>query len=115
MPVWCAETVAICSVRGAYEYAGQKCSATARMYVPESLWPEVSGGGEGGKGRMEGGKKGGKRGKKGGKKGRSEGERERGKEEIKREMGEGEVRDRRKVKGGIQGCMETNMVHVKMY
>ena len=69
MPVWCAETVAICSVRGAYEYAGQKCSATARMYVPESLWPEVSGGGEGGKGRMEGGKKGGKRGKKGGKKG----------------------------------------------
>ena len=50
MPVWCAETVAICSVRGAYEYAGQKCSATARMYVPESLWPEVSGGG----GREEG-------------------------------------------------------------
>ena len=59
--------MAICSVRGAYEYAGQKCSATARMYVPESLWPEVSGGGgreggEGGKGRREGGKKGGSEG-----------------------------------------------------
>ena len=35
--------MAICSIRGAFEYAGQKCSATARMYVPESLWPEVSG------------------------------------------------------------------------
>ena len=38
-----ADNVAICSIRGAFEYAGQKCSATARMYVPESLWPEVSG------------------------------------------------------------------------
>ena len=52
VPVWCAETVAICSVRGAYEYAGQKCSATARMYVPESLWPEVSG--RGGREEREG-------------------------------------------------------------
>ena len=43
MFVYCAENVAICSIRGAFEYAGQKCSATARMYVPESLWPEVSG------------------------------------------------------------------------
>ena len=37
------ENVAYCSVRGAIEYSGQKCSATARMYVPESCWPEVSG------------------------------------------------------------------------
>lgn len=35
------ENVAYCSVRGAVEYSGQKCSATARMYVPESCWPEV--------------------------------------------------------------------------
>ena len=34
---------------------------------------------------------------------------------MRREMGEGEVRDRRKVNGEIQRCMETNMVHVKMY
>ena len=36
------ENAAICSVRGAFEYSGQKCSATARMYVPESCWPEVT-------------------------------------------------------------------------
>ena len=123
--VWCAETVAICSVRGAYEYAGQKCSATARMYVPESLWPEVSGrggreGGEGGREEREGrgeGREGRREGREGKREGRREGvreeggregERERGKEEIRREMGEGEVRNRRKVKGGIQACMETN-------
>jgi len=29
------------SVRGAFEYSGQKCSATARLYVPSSLWPAV--------------------------------------------------------------------------
>lgn len=28
-------------VRGAYEYQGQKCSASSRLYVPESLWPHV--------------------------------------------------------------------------
>ena len=28
-------------VRGAYEYQGQKCSASSRLYIPESLWPEV--------------------------------------------------------------------------
>ncbi|ABN64906.2 delta-1-pyrroline-5-carboxylate dehydrogenase [Scheffersomyces stipitis CBS 6054] len=27
------------SLRGAYEYQGQKCSALSRLYVPESLWP----------------------------------------------------------------------------
>ena len=35
------ETVVNCTVRGAFEYSGQKCSATSRMYIPESLWPEV--------------------------------------------------------------------------
>jgi len=29
-------------VRGAFEYQGQKCSAASRVYVPESLWKEVS-------------------------------------------------------------------------
>jgi 1-pyrroline-5-carboxylate dehydrogenase len=28
-------------IRGGYEYQGQKCSATSRVYVPRSLWPEV--------------------------------------------------------------------------
>lgn len=28
------------SIRGAFEYQGQKCSALSRLYVPESLWPE---------------------------------------------------------------------------
>jgi len=28
-------------IRGAFEYQGQKCSATSRAYIPESLWPKV--------------------------------------------------------------------------
>ncbi|KAI1434652.1 delta-1-pyrroline-5-carboxylate dehydrogenase 1 [Xylaria sp. CBS 124048] len=28
------------TVRGAFEYQGQKCSATSRLYVPKSIWPE---------------------------------------------------------------------------
>jgi len=28
-------------VRGAFEYQGQKCSAAARAYIPDSLWPAV--------------------------------------------------------------------------
>jgi 1-pyrroline-5-carboxylate dehydrogenase len=28
-------------VLGAFEYQGQKCSASSRSYVPKSLWPEV--------------------------------------------------------------------------
>ena len=28
-------------VRGAFEYQGQKCSASSRLYMPESIWPEV--------------------------------------------------------------------------
>ena len=27
--------------RGAFEYQGQKCSAASRVYVPQSLWPDV--------------------------------------------------------------------------
>lgn len=29
------------TVRGAFEYQGQKCSATSRAYIPSSLWPEM--------------------------------------------------------------------------
>eukprot|EP00095_Tigriopus_kingsejongensis_P010374 snap_masked-scaffold251_size238241-processed-gene-1.3 protein:Tk10374 transcript:snap_masked-scaffold251_size238241-processed-gene-1.3-mRNA-1 annotation:"delta-1-pyrroline-5-carboxylate mitochondrial" len=35
------ESVVSSSIRSAFEYQGQKCSACSRMYVPESLWPEV--------------------------------------------------------------------------
>lgn len=28
-------------VRGAFEYQGQKCSASSRLYMPESLWPDI--------------------------------------------------------------------------
>lgn len=34
------EHSALSTLRGAYEFQGQKCSATSRVYVPESLWPE---------------------------------------------------------------------------
>ncbi|BAM79695.1 1-pyrroline-5-carboxylate dehydrogenase [Cyanidioschyzon merolae strain 10D] len=29
------------TIRGAFEYQGQKCSATSRLYVPSSLWPTL--------------------------------------------------------------------------
>jgi 1-pyrroline-5-carboxylate dehydrogenase len=35
------EALATAIVRGGYEYQGQKCSAASRVYVPDSLWPEV--------------------------------------------------------------------------
>lgn len=35
------DTVAPCSIRAAFEYQGQKCSALSRMYVPKSRWPEI--------------------------------------------------------------------------
>jgi 1-pyrroline-5-carboxylate dehydrogenase len=28
------------TIRGAFEYQGQKCSATSRIYVAKSIWPE---------------------------------------------------------------------------
>lgn len=33
--------VAVNAIRGAFEYQGQKCSAASRMYVPQSIWPEI--------------------------------------------------------------------------
>ncbi|ODA81903.1 hypothetical protein RJ55_00408 [Drechmeria coniospora] len=33
------DNAAIHTVRGAFEYQGQKCSATSRAYVPKSIWP----------------------------------------------------------------------------
>ncbi|KZF26291.1 delta-1-pyrroline-5-carboxylate dehydrogenase 1 [Xylona heveae TC161] len=35
------ENAVINTVRGAFEFQGQKCSATSRAYVPASLWPAV--------------------------------------------------------------------------
>ncbi|MEE6482212.1 hypothetical protein FKM82_013188, partial [Ascaphus truei] len=29
------------TIRSAFEYGGQKCSACSRLYVPDSLWPQV--------------------------------------------------------------------------
>lgn len=33
--------MAVGTVRSAFEYGGQKCSACSRMYIPQSMWPEV--------------------------------------------------------------------------
>lgn len=35
------ESVVTGSIRSAFEFNGQKCSALSRMYVPESLWCRV--------------------------------------------------------------------------
>jgi len=35
------ENVVINTVRGAFEYQGQKCSATSRAYFPKSLWDQA--------------------------------------------------------------------------
>ncbi|MEN8117002.1 MAG: L-glutamate gamma-semialdehyde dehydrogenase [Bacteroidota bacterium] len=35
------QELAIAMLRGAFEYQGQKCSAASRVYIPESIWPEV--------------------------------------------------------------------------
>ncbi len=35
------EAVAAALFRGAFEYQGQKCSATSRAYIPRSLWPGI--------------------------------------------------------------------------
>ncbi|KAL2017540.1 hypothetical protein VTK56DRAFT_1974 [Thermocarpiscus australiensis] len=34
------ENAVVQTVRGAFEYQGQKCSATSRLYVPASVWPQ---------------------------------------------------------------------------
>ncbi len=36
-----AYEVAVNAVRGSFEYQGQKCSASSRMYVPKSLWTSI--------------------------------------------------------------------------
>jgi len=36
-----AQELAVAIARGGFEYQGQKCSAASRIYVPQSLWPEV--------------------------------------------------------------------------
>ncbi len=35
------ENAVVQTVRGAFEYQGQKCSATSRVYVPKSVWPQL--------------------------------------------------------------------------
>ena len=35
------ESVVNATVRSAFEYSGQKCSACSRMYIPSSLWPQL--------------------------------------------------------------------------
>eukprot|EP00744_Colponema_vietnamica_P012765 GILI01017910.1.p1 GENE.GILI01017910.1~~GILI01017910.1.p1 ORF type:complete len:596 (+),score=168.21 GILI01017910.1:91-1788(+) len=37
-------TVVSSTVRAAFEYQGQKCSACSRMFVPKSKWPEIKAG-----------------------------------------------------------------------
>lgn len=36
-----ADEVAAATVRGAFEYQGQKCSAASRAYIPKSLWEKI--------------------------------------------------------------------------
>ncbi|XP_033822801.1 delta-1-pyrroline-5-carboxylate dehydrogenase, mitochondrial [Periophthalmus magnuspinnatus] len=35
------QSVVMGTIRSAFEYGGQKCSACSRMYVPDSLWPQI--------------------------------------------------------------------------
>ncbi|CAG0883416.1 unnamed protein product [Cyprideis torosa] len=35
------ESVAALTIRSAFEYGGQKCSACSRLYVPQSLWKQL--------------------------------------------------------------------------
>jgi 1-pyrroline-5-carboxylate dehydrogenase len=35
------EALATAILRGGFEYQGQKCSATSRVFVPQSLWPRL--------------------------------------------------------------------------
>jgi 1-pyrroline-5-carboxylate dehydrogenase len=35
------EAVATAIVRGSFEYQGQKCSASSRLYIPSNLWPAI--------------------------------------------------------------------------
>ena len=35
------EALAVACIRGSYEFQGQKCSASARLYAPRSMWPAL--------------------------------------------------------------------------
>jgi len=35
------QELAVAIARGGFEYQGQKCSAASRVYVPQSLWPDL--------------------------------------------------------------------------
>ena len=35
------DALAVAAIRGSYEYQGQKCSASSRLYAPRSLWPAL--------------------------------------------------------------------------
>jgi 1-pyrroline-5-carboxylate dehydrogenase len=35
------QELAVAIARGGFEYQGQKCSAASRVYVPQSMWPDV--------------------------------------------------------------------------
>jgi 1-pyrroline-5-carboxylate dehydrogenase len=35
------QALAVALIRGAFEYAGQKCSAASRAYIPASIWPKL--------------------------------------------------------------------------
>jgi len=35
------DVIAAAIVRGSFEYQGQKCSASSRLYIPSNLWPAV--------------------------------------------------------------------------
>lgn len=35
------ESASVATIRSAFEYSGQKCSACSRLYVPETKWPEM--------------------------------------------------------------------------
>ncbi len=35
------QALSVAIARGSFEYQGQKCSASSRLYIPKSLWPEV--------------------------------------------------------------------------
>jgi 1-pyrroline-5-carboxylate dehydrogenase len=35
------QALAVAIARGGFEYQGQKCSAPSRVYVPQSIWPDI--------------------------------------------------------------------------
>ena len=35
------DALAVAIARGGFEFQGQKCSAASRIYIPESIWPQV--------------------------------------------------------------------------